>query len=96
MALVEKIYILISCIVASGSRVTMFLLFCTLSLLISCTKAQSFDDLILATTNNNEDIYDKAYKSEILPLDSLDDYQLGLGAGVSTCMNLKIHLGMKR
>ena len=85
MALVEKIYALISCIFASDSRMTMFFLFCTFSLLIGCTKAQRFDDLILAATDNNEDIYDKAYRSEILPLNSLDDYQLGLGAshGVS-------------
>ena len=80
MALVENTCTLIRDILASGSKVTMFLLFCTLFLLISYTKAQSIDDLILAASNNNEDIYDKAYKGELLPLDSLEDYQLGLGA----------------
>ena len=85
MALVENTCTLIRDILAPGSKVTMFLLFCTLSLLVSYTKAQSIDDLILAASNNNEDIYDKAYKGELLPLDSVEDYQLGLGAksGVS-------------
>ena len=85
MALVENIYALIRDMLASGSKVTMFLLFCTLSLLVSYSKATSLDDLILAATNHNEDIYDKAYKGELLPLDSLEDYQLGLGGtrGVS-------------
>lgn len=91
MAFVQNFYLLIGRVAASGSKVTMFLLCCALSLLASCTNAQSFDDLIIAATNNNEDnIYDKALRSDILPLDSLEDYQLGLGSNraVSTFQHI--------